>query len=112
MWEGASSHFWSEASGVSCPKRVRSLRLQLTAWLVGARPTEHSRLKGLVEKVRMAVYWMAMEANASRTMDFQEHCMVAEQLDQGAAALSARQWDRETTNTLKLLIHYALVKPY
>lgn len=96
--EGISSQPWSEASSVSWPSRVRSLRLQLTAWPVGARPTEQSRLKGLVEKVRMAVYWMAMEANASSTTDFQEHCMVAGQMHQEATALSARQEvkDRKT----------------
>lgn len=56
----------------------------------GLEPTEHSKLKGLVEKVRMAVYWMAMEANARRTTDFQEHCIMAEQMHQEAAALSVR----------------------
>lgn len=97
-WERISSQPGSEPSSVAWPSRVRSLRLQLTVWPVVARPTEHSRLKGLVEKVRMAVYWMAMEANASSTMDFQEHCMVAGQMHQEATALSARQEakDRKT----------------
>ena len=66
---------------------------------MGARPTEHSRLRGLVENVRMAVYWMAMEANASSTMDFQEHFMVSGQMHQEATVLSARKGDRDIKRT-------------
>lgn len=108
MWERLSSQPWSEVSGVSWSNRVRSRRLQLTAWPVDARPTEHSRLKGLVEKVRMAVYWMAMEANTSSTMDFQEHCMVAGQMHQKATALSARQGvkDRKTQGEQKTYLGF------
>lgn len=54
----------------------------------GLERTEHSRLKGLVEKVQMAVYWMAMEANARSTTDFHEHCMMDRQMHQKATALS------------------------
>lgn len=90
MWETMSSHPRFEPSRVCWPGRVRSLTLQLTAEPVVARPTEHSRLRGLVEKVRMAVYWIAMEANASSTMDFQEHCMVAGQMHQESTVCQTR----------------------
>lgn len=73
---------------------VSSLRLQFTVWPVGIRPTEQSMFSGLEEKVRMAVYWMAMEANARSTMDFQEHSMVATPMCQDATAQPAGQGDK------------------
>lgn len=70
LLERLLSHPRSEASAFSWSICVEPRRLQLTAWPTG------QRFNGLVENVRMAVYWMAMEANASSTIDFQEHCMV------------------------------------
>lgn len=57
----------------------------------------------------MAVYWMAMEANASSTIDFQEHCMV-EQMHQESIILSAKHGvkDRKTQDTFRLLDFLAL----
>lgn len=70
LLERLSSHPRSEASAFSWSICVEPRGLQLTAWPTG------QRFNGLVENVRMAVYWMAMEAKASSTIDFQEHCMV------------------------------------
>lgn len=99
VWERISLQPRSVPSAVSRPSRVKTFRLQLTAPSVGARPTELSRLKGLAENVRMAVYWMAIEANASSTMDFQEHCMVAGQMHQEATALSDGKGDGNIRRT-------------
>lgn len=38
---------------------------------------------------------MAMEANASSTMDFQEHCMLTGRMHQEATTLSARRGVRD-----------------
>lgn len=64
-----SSHAGSVLSGLSWPA-CAGPRLQLSVWPRG------QSLSCLVVRVRMAVYWMAIDAKASRTMDFQEHCMV------------------------------------
>ena len=99
----ASSQPGSKPSSISCPGPPRAPTPQLTTGPLGAKsgpagpPREHSELKGLAEKVRMAVYWMAIEASANSTMDFQEHCMVSGQphLDATRPSVERKRADME-----------------
>lgn len=93
LWEKVPLQPLSKASTVT------SLRLPLTAWT-----TEHIRLNGLVEKVRRAVYWIAMEANASRTIDFHEQGMVAGQMHQDTARQDPKTKDQESYMNLSFFL--------
>lgn len=64
-----SSHAVSEHSGLSWPSGAGPW-LQFPVWPKG------QSLSCLLVRVRMAVYWMAIDAKARSTMDFQEHGMV------------------------------------